>query len=136
MEVQVRDTIISDEYLVMKKTNDVLKIAQNVAKSPTGIVIIQENEGKVLGVVTYSEIITNLLKAKDIKKVNVNDILQKNFMKVKDTDSIEKVIKRVKRRKPVATVVVNEKDDLVGYFSSSDLSYAEACKKIIDNILK
>ena len=136
MEVQVRDTIISDEYLVMNKTNDVLKIAKKVAESPSGLVVIKETKGKVLGVVTFRNIIENLLKTKDISKIKFNNILQKNIMKVKDTDNIEKVIKRIKRRKPVATIVVDEKDQLVGYFSDSDLSYAEACKNIIDQILK
>ncbi len=136
MKVQVRDTIITDEYLVMKKTDDIVKIAEKVAESPSGLVIIQESKGTILGVVTYRDIINLLLKKKDIKKIKFNDVIQKNIMKVKETDNIEKVIKRMKRRKPVATIVVNEKDKLVGYFSDSDLSYAEACKKIIDHMLK
>jgi CBS domain containing-hemolysin-like protein len=136
MEVQIRDTIITDEYLVMGKTNDILKIAEKVAESPSGLVIIKEKKGHVLGVITFKEIINNLLKKKNLKKVKFTDIIQKNIMKVKDTDNIEKVMKRIRRRKPIATIVVNDKDQLVGYFSESDLSYAKACQKIIDNILK
>jgi CBS domain-containing protein len=136
MEVQVRDTIITDEYLVMKKTDNIVKIAEKVAESPSGLVIIQEGKGKILGVVTFRDIIELLLKNKNINKIKFKDVVQKNIMKVRETDNIEKVIKRIKRRKPVATIVVNEKDKLVGYFSDSDLSYAEACKSIIDNILK
>jgi CBS domain containing-hemolysin-like protein len=136
MEVQVRDTIITDEYLKMKKTNDIEKIAQKVAESPSGLVIIEEKKDQILGVITYKEIIGSLLKHKDIRKIKFKEILQKNILKVKDTDNIEKVIKRIKRRNPVATVVINDKDRLVGFFSESDLSYANACKKVIDHILK
>ncbi len=136
MEVQVRDTIITDEYLVLEKTDDIEKLAKKVAESPSGLVIIQEKKDKIIGVITYKEIITTFLTKKNIKKVKLTDILQKNFMTVKDTDNIEKVMKRINRRKPVATIVVNEKNKLVGYFSDSDLSYASACKKVIDHILK
>jgi predicted transcriptional regulator len=136
MEVQVRDTIITDEYLVMKRTANITKIAKKVSQSPSGLVIIQGKNEKILGVVTYKEIIDTLLAKKDLKKTKLKDILQKNIMTVKDTDNIERVIKRIKRRKPIATIVVNDKNKLVGYFSESDLSYADACRNIIDHIFK
>jgi predicted transcriptional regulator len=136
MEVQVRDTIITDEYLTMKRTADITKVAKKVSQSPSGLVIIQGKNDKILGVVTFKEIIDTLLKRKDLKKTKLKDILQKNIMTVKDTDNIERVIKRIKRRKPIATIVVNDKNKLVGYFSESDLSYADACRNIIDHIFK
>ena len=113
MEVQIRDTIITDEYSVMAKTDNLKKIAQKVADSPS-----------------------SMLNEKKLSNLKLNDVLQKNFMSVKETDNIEKVIKRSKRRKPVAIVVLNSKSQLVGYFSDSDLSYANACQQIVNNILK
>ena len=136
MEVQIRDTIITDEYTEMKKTDSFKKIAQEVAKSPSGIVIFTEKKGKVMGVVTYQEIISSLLGKKEISKLKLKDILKTNILEVKETDSIEKVIRRIRRRKPEATVVIDENGKLVGYFSESDLSYAKACQQLIHQILK
>ena len=148
MKILVRDTIINDEYSVMTKTDDVKKIATKIASSPNGVVIVKGRDSKILGVVTFREIINNTLKKKDLSKLKFNDIIQTNIMMVekpnpkqkmmiiKDTDNIERVIKRMNRRKPVAAVVINEKDQLVGYFSESDKSYAEACQKVVNNILR
>lgn len=136
MKVQIRDTIINDEYSVMAKTEDIIKVAKKVADSPSGVVIVKGKDSKILGVVTYKNIINSLLEKKDISKLKFKDIIQKNIMIVNETDSIDKTIKRVNRRKPVATVVVNEKGQLVGYFSKSDISYANACQQIVNNLLK
>jgi CBS domain containing-hemolysin-like protein len=136
MKIQVRDTIITDEYSVMVKTNDVKKIADKVAKSPNGVVVVKGKDSKILGVVTFREIINQTLDNKDLKKLKFDDLLQKKIMIIKDTDNVDRVIKRIKRRKPVATVVVNEKEQLVGYFSESDKSYAEACQKLVSSMLK
>ena len=136
MEVQVRDTIITDEYLAINKTDNIVKIAKKLAESPNGLVIIKEGKGKVLGVVTFKEIITSVLNKKELSKLKLKDVIQKNYITVKETDNIDKVIKRIKRRNPVATIVVDERDRLVGYFSNSDLSYADACKQLIDHLLK
>ena len=136
MKIMVKDTIITDEYSVMTKTDDVKKIAKKVADSPNGVVIVKGRESKILGVVTYNVIIDLLLSNKDISKLKFDDIIQKKIMIINDTDEIDRVIQRINRRKPVATVVVDKKGQLAGYFSESDLSYAEACQKIVNNILK
>ena len=136
MEVQVRDTIITDEYLTINKTDNIVKIAKKLVESPNGLVIIKQGKGKVLGVVTFKEIITSVLNKKDLSKLKLKDVLQKNYITVKETDNIDKVIKRIKRRNPIATIVVDDRDRLVGYFSNSDLSYADACKQLIDHLLK
>lgn len=135
-KIEVRDTIITDEYSVMTKTDDFNKIAKKVFESPTGLVIVKGRDNKILGVVTYKEIIDLYLNKKDLSKVKLKDVIQDNIMKIKDTDNIEKIIKRIKRRKPIATVVENKKGQLVGYFSDSDLNYANACVKIIKTFLK
>ena len=136
MKIQIRDTIITDEYSVMTKTDDIKKIASKVAASPNGVVIVKGREGKVLGVVTYREVIDILLRKKDPAKLRFKDVIQENIMTIKDTDNVETVIKRMKRRKPVATIVVNDRDQLVGYFSDSDRNYAQTCLSIMGNILK
>ena len=136
MKILVKDTIITDEYSVMTKTDDVKKIAKKVADSPNGVVIVKGRESKILGVVTYNIIIDLLLSKKDISKLKFDDIIQKKIMIINDTDEIDRVIQRINRRKPVATVVVDKKGQLAGYFSESDLSYAVACQKIVNNILK
>lgn len=136
MKVQIRDTIITDEYSVMAKTDDIMKIAKKVADSPSGVVIVKGKDSKILGVVTYKEIIKSLMKSKKSSKLKLTDVLDKNIMTVNESDNIEKVIKRIKRRKPIATIVVNKNGQLVGYFSNSDVNYAEACQKIVNNILK
>ena len=38
MKIEVRDTIINDEYSVMTKTDDIKKIAKKVSASPSGVV--------------------------------------------------------------------------------------------------
>ncbi len=136
MEVQVRDTIITDEYSVMTKTDDFKKIAKKVAESPNGVVIVKGRNSKVLGVVTYKEVIDLSLSKKDTSKLKFNDVVQTNIMTIKDTDKVDRVIKRMKRRKPIAAVVVNNKGHLVGYFSKSDMSYAEACQNVVSNMFK
>ena len=135
-KIQVRDTIITDEYAVMAKTDDFKKIAKKVMESPAGLVIVKGRDSKVLGVVTFREIIDSFLGDNELSKLKLTDVLQKNILTIKDTDNLETVVKRIKRRKPIATVVVNEKEMLVGYFSDGDLSYADACIKIFSNILK
>ena len=136
MKVQIRDTIITDEYSVITKTDNILKIAKKIADSPNGLVIVKGKNNKILGVVTFREIINAMLESKDLSKLKFNDVIQKNIMTVTDTDNIEKVIKRIKRRKPIATIVVDKKGSLAGFFSESDLSYANACQQLINNILK
>jgi predicted transcriptional regulator len=136
MKIQIKDTIINDEYAVMTKTNDIKKIAKKVAASPGGVVIVKGKDSKILGVVTYEKVINVLLSKKDVSKVKFNDVIQNKIMIINDTDEIDKVISRVHKRKPVATIVVTKKGRLAGYFSRSDLSYAEACQKVVSNILK
>ena len=136
MKIQVKDTIISDEYAIMTMTNDFKKIAKKVADSPSGLVIVKGKDSKIMGVVTYSEIINRLLTEKDVSKIKFGDVIQNKIMIVNDTDELEQVIKRINERKPIATIVVNKKGQLAGLFSRSDLSYAEACQKIVNNILK
>jgi len=136
MQIQVRDAIIHDEYSVMTKTDDIKKIAKKVANSPNGVVVVKGRDSKVLGVVKFTDVINLLLDKKNLSKLRLKDILQKNIMIIKDTDKIERVLKRIKRRKPAATVVVNEKEQLVGYFSDSDMSYAQACQKFLNTVLK
>jgi len=136
MQIQVRDAIIHDEYSVMTKTDDLKKIAKKVANSPNGVVVVKGRDSKVLGVVKFTDVINLLLDKKNLSKLKLKDILQKNIMIIKDTDKIERVLKRIKRRKPAATVVVNEKEQLVGYFSDSDMSYAQACQKFLNTVLK
>lgn len=136
MKIQISDTIITDEYSVMAKTEDIKKIAKKVADSPNGIVIVKGRDSKVVGIVRFREIIDLLLSKKDPAKLKFKDVIQKNIMTIKDTDNVERVIKRIRRRKPVATIVVNDKNQLVGYFSDSDMNYAGACLSIMNNILK
>jgi Mg2+/Co2+ transporter CorB len=136
MQIQVRDTIIHDEYSVMTKTDDIKKIAKKVANSPNGVVVVKGRDSKVLGVVKFTDVINLLLDKKKLSKLKLKDILQKNIMIIKDTDKIDRVLKRIKRRKPAATVVVNDKEQLVGYFSDSDMSYAQACQKFLNTVLK
>lgn len=136
MKIEVRDTIINDEYSVMAKTDDIKKIAKKVSSSPSGVVIVKGRDSKIMGVVTFREVIDVLSSKKDISKLTLNDVLKKNIMTIKETDNVDRVISRVKRRKPDATIVVNDRDQLVGYFSDSDLSYASACQKIMKDMLK
>jgi Mg2+/Co2+ transporter CorB len=136
MKILVKDTIITDEYSIMTKSDDIKKVAKKVAASPNGVVIVKGRDSKILGVVTFEEIITALLSKKNISKLKLDDIIQTKIMIVNDTDEIDKIIQRINRRKPVATIVVNKKGQLAGYFSQSDLNYANACQKIVNNILK
>ena len=131
MKIEVRDTIINDEYSVMTKTDDIKKIAKRVSTSPSGVVIVKGRDSEIMGVVTFREIIDVLSSKKDISKLKLKDV-----MTIKETDNVDRVISRVKRRKPDATIVVNERDQLVGYFSDSDMSYASACQKIMKDMLK
>ncbi|WP_455392055.1 CBS domain-containing protein [[Eubacterium] cellulosolvens] len=136
MKIQIKDTIITDEYAVMTKTNDLKKLAKKIADSPNGVVIVKGRDSKILGVVTFKEIINILLSKKNLSKLKFDDVIQKKIMIVNDTDEVDKIIQRINRRKPVATIVVNKHGQLAGYFSASDLGYAKACQTIVNNILK
>lgn len=136
MKILVKDTIINDEYAVMTKTNDIKKLSKKVASSPSGVVIVKGKDSKILGVVTFSHVIDVLLSNDNLSKIKFEDMIQKKILLINDTDEVEKVISRIKKRKPIATIVVNKRGQLAGYFSNSDLSYAEACHKVVSTILK
>jgi len=113
---------------LMEKT--VLRIDENSTVQKAAIMMGNKRVGSLLvtkgkedmGIITERDIMSKVIAKKfDLEEVKVKEVMSKPLIAVdKDTDG-EEVIK-VMARKGVRRVLVTDEDEIVGIFSTSDVT--------------
>jgi len=99
---------IYDAALMMKERN-------------VGTVIVVDNGHHLKGIVTDRDIALSVADAKNLKKVNVSDIMSKNIKTIRSSDDIATALKIMKEEN-VRRLPVKDNGKLVGILSSADLA--------------
>lgn len=99
----------------------VQEAAEIMGKRRIGALLVTKGNNDV-GIITERDIMSKIIAEKrDLEKVKVNEIVSKPLITVdKDTDA-EKVIE-IMVEKRVRRIIVTDKDEIVGIFSTSDIT--------------
>ena len=118
--IRVKDVMGRKPISVMARDN-LCDVAKVLAKTKRGAVTVLGNSGKLLGIVTATDIVTKgISKGRDPKKAKVKDIMSKRILKFSPDDDLGFVAKKMNER-GVRRAPVLEQGKLVGYISERDL---------------
>lgn len=99
---------IYDAALMMKERN-------------VGTVIVVDKGHHIKGIVTDRDIALSIADIKNVKKVNVSDIMSKHLKTIQANDDMATALK-IMKEEHVRRLPVKEKGKLVGILSSADLA--------------
>ncbi len=127
---------ITDEYLITKVDDSISTIAEKLQKlqeeTEHGAVLITEDDKKVIGFITFSEILDLVSTGKDLENKKASDVMRSDHVEVKEDDTIGDIIPMISEKYPDAVVVVNNNGDFVGYFSKNDYKEGLAVLGVYD----
>lgn len=114
-------TLMEKPVLKIDEEATAQKAAETMGKRHVGTLLVTKGNEDV-GIITERDIMSKIIAEKrDLEKVKVKEIFSKPLITVdKDTDA-EKVIE-IMVEKGVRRIIVTDKDEIVGVFSTSDLT--------------
>ena len=124
-QIKVRDLISRPEPIVVKKDVSLKEAAKLMADERIGflVVVADEDERKVIGVLSERDIINAFGYGKD--EVKVKDIMKTSVVHVYIDDPISKAAKLMKEHNIRHLVVLDRDNKLTGVLSIKDLTYKE-----------
>ena len=118
--VYVKD-IMSKKVLKLDKTDNVFKAIKVMAKESIST-IVTSHKTNPIGILTERDLVKKLLlKGKDPKKVMIIDIMTKNPVVVKKNTTVLRASNIMKKNKVRKLVVVDDKNNLIGILSQTDI---------------
>ncbi len=124
-QMRVRDLISRPKPITIRKDASMIEAAKLMADERVGflVVVADDDERKVLGVLSERDIIDAFGYGKD--DVKVEDIMKTNVVYVYEDDPISKAAKLMKEHNIRHLVVLDREEKLVGVLSIKDLTYKE-----------
>lgn len=119
--IRVKDVMARKPVSVMAR-DDLCRVAHVLAKTKRGAVTVLGNDGKLLGIVTATDIVTKgVSKGCNPKKTKVKDIMSKNLLTFSPDDDLGFVAKQMNEKGVRRAPVLDAEKKLVGYISERDL---------------
>lgn len=125
--MQVSQLEIKDEHDTILPDATLVDASKKILKLARGVLVVVD-EGKPLGTLSDSHILTALSKSLDCRKEACKDHMDTNILSVNLTDNVKDILVLMKMKKPTAVVVVDESQQFIGYFSPND--YREALSSL------
>jgi CBS domain-containing protein len=123
---------IMNRSVVTAKLNTTLKEAAAVmSKLNIGSLIILENEEKISGIITSTDILKAIASGKDVETTLVEEIMSKPVIVIEPDKSIEDAVNLMLEHK-IKKLPVVEEGKLVGIITASDIISIEP--KLVENI--
>jgi tetratricopeptide (TPR) repeat protein len=133
---KVSDMEITDEYLIANADDSVSEIANKLQtlqeETEHGAVLISEDDEKVIGFITFSEILDLVSQGKDLSIKKATEIMRTDHVEVQEDDTIGNIIPMISEKYPDAVVVVDDNGTFVGYFSKNDYKEGLAVLGVYD----
>tara|TARA_R100001163_G_scaffold38285_1_gene29200 strand:+ start:75 stop:458 length:384 start_codon:yes stop_codon:yes gene_type:complete len=125
--MQVSQLEIKDEHDTVLPDATLVDASKKILQLARGVLVVVD-EGKPLGTLSDSHILTALSKSLDCRKEACKDHMDTNILSVNLTDNVKDILVLMKMKKPTAVVVVDESQQFIGYFSPND--YREALSSL------
>ena len=126
--------VMSKPVIVIGKNNTLREAAKEMAEKGVGSLVVVDEEGNVVGIVTERDVVRAVAEGKDFE-TPVSEIMTPDVLTVSPETSVLKAIEMMKmhnvRHLPVAT-----DEEVVGMVSLRDLAFAVAAEMIIKRILE
>lgn len=121
--MKVRDIMTKEVVSVDPKTS-VADTAKRMRDANVGsVIVIDKSNNEVKGIVTDRKIVTTVIaESRDPLKEPVGNIVSKNLLTCKDDNDVHDVLKTMGQNKVRRMPVVNERKELVGMLSMSDIA--------------
>ncbi len=127
-KMRVSDLIVTDEFKTIENTADGTHTAKQLMGIPRGVVLVMNEDERVLGVITAREFLKRIVDGDNPVELSAEELMNEDIMEICITDLLDDVVPRVTEHDPYAVVVVDEEGTFQGYFSPKD--YQEALARI------
>jgi arabinose-5-phosphate isomerase len=118
--LRVKDLMVPIKKAAVLKDTDSLKdLIFEVSAKKQGIALVKKG-AKIIGVFTDGDLRRQLKKNIQIEKVKLNTVISKKFQTIKSDALVVEAAKTMKKFK-VYTLVVEEKNNIVGIISMHDI---------------
>lgn len=121
--MKVRD-IMTKEVVSVDPKATVADTAKKMRDANVGsVVVIDRSNNEVKGIVTDRKIVTSVIaESRDPMKEPIGNIVSKSLLTCKDDSDVHDVVKAMGQNKVRRMPVVNERKELVGVLSMSDVA--------------
>ncbi len=131
-EPTVADMSITDEHIVVVSKTKVSDICSELAINPEHAVLVKKGRD-ILGVVTAKDIFSRMAEGMNATKIKVDKIMRTNVLAVKGDTPLSKALNVMSETPTDVVIVVDEKDEFMGYFSIRD--YRDATRRLEAHLL-
>lgn len=115
--------LMTRNVVTMPRNAPVSDAARAMKTSDIGTVIVEEDGGKLFGVVTDRDIVVRAIAEDcDPHRTQVGDICSKSLVTLKPTDSVDEAVRRMKENAVRRLPVVDDKEKPIGIVSLGDLA--------------
>ena len=113
--------VMSKPVISIRENDNAMNAAKLMEKHKIGGIVIVNNSGKPLGIVTERDLATRVVaKGLQPKDVNVSSIMSRPIVTIDGETSIREVAKKMSRLE-IRRLAVFGKDDLQGIITSNDI---------------
>jgi CBS domain-containing protein len=113
--------LMHKEPVTVLMTQSIYDAALMMGERNVGTLIVVDKGHHIKGIVTDRDIALSVAKFKNLKKVNISDIMSKKIKTIKSSDDIAIALKIMKEDN-VRRLPVKDNGKLVGILSSADLA--------------
>ncbi len=114
--------MMTRNYVYVSPETDLLTSAKTMIKKKVGSLIVQEEDGKLKGIITEKDIIWAIVKKskKDLKNILTKDIMKKKVITIRPSASLEEAFEKLKK-KNLRRLPVTENDKVIGMLTRKDI---------------
>lgn len=131
--MKVKD-LMTKNVITVSKFDSIVSAAMKMKEYDIGIVVVVDDRGEVLGVLTDRDIVTRAVTKNKIDGF-VDDIMTPDCIGISKDDNIKKVIDMMGGYQVRRIVVTDETKKVIGIISLSDIARARGANKYINETL-
>ena len=120
-ELKVSD-IMTTELVTAKPDESVASVARKMAENAVGSVLIVDDKGTLLGIVTERDIVVRVVaKGLDPNRVLVGEVMTRNPVTIYEDATLSAAAELMKRKRISHLPVISEDGRVVGIVSRTDI---------------
>ncbi len=120
-EMRVSD-VMTTELVTARPDETVVEAARKMAENAVGSVVVVDDRGTLLGIVTERDIVVRVVaRGLDPSKTLVGEIMTRNPVTIYDDASLSAAAELMRRKRVSHLPVINEEGRVVGMISRSDI---------------
>ena len=131
-KITVRD-VMSTPVEVIRDSASIREAAKRMIEEGIGSLIVVNDEGEALGIVTERDIVRAVAEGVDLDSP-VSGLMSEELLTVEPTTSVLKALEMMKAH-GVRHLPVVEGDEIIGLISLRDLAFAAATEMLINRLL-